>query len=186
MDSLKGVIKGTEPLSRADNTFPPGRLNGVEMNETDLKFIRLSFEVAREARANGNHPFGALLVDEQGHILLKGENTVITERDCTGHAETNLIREASKEFSPEFLSRCTLYASTEPCPMCAGAIFWGNVQRVVFGLSSECLNEIVGDETPEVLFLPCRALFERGRKPVEVFGPVLEDEAKEVHEGFWR
>lgn len=155
------------------------------MNDTDLKFIRLSFEVAREARANGNHPFGALLVDDQGHILIKGENTVITERDCTGHAETNLMREASKAYTPEFLARCTLYASTEPCPMCSGAIFWGNVRRVVFGLSTESLNEIVGDETQEVLYLPSRELFAKGRKQIEVLGPVLEDEGREVHEGFW-
>jgi tRNA(Arg) A34 adenosine deaminase TadA len=156
------------------------------MNETDLKFIRLSFEVAREARANGNHPFGALLVDDQGHILLKGENTVITGRDCTGHAEANLIREAFKSYSPEFLARCTIYASTEPCPMCAAAIFWGNVRRVVYGLSTASLNELVGEETPEVFALPCREVFAKGRKQIEVLGPVLEDEACAVHEGFWQ
>jgi tRNA(Arg) A34 adenosine deaminase TadA len=155
------------------------------MNEIDLKFIRLSFEVAQEARANGNHPFGALLVDERGHVLLKGENTVVTEHDCTGHAETNLMRQASREFSPEFLAKCTLYASTEPCPMCTGAIFWGNVRRVVFGLSTECLNMIVGEETQEVLYLPSHELFARGRKQVEVLGPVLEEEGSKVHEGFW-
>lgn len=156
------------------------------MNDTDIKFIRLSFEVAAEARANGNHPFGALLVDDQGHVLLKGENTVITERDCTGHAEANLIREACKSFSPEYLARCTIYASTEPCPMCAAAIFWGNVRRVVFGLSTERLNELVGEESPEVFCLPCREVLAKGRKQIEVLGPVLEEEAVAVHEGFWR
>lgn len=155
------------------------------MNETDLKFIRLSFQVAAEARANGNHPFGALLVDEEGHVLLEGENTVVTDHDCTGHAETNLIREASRAYSPEFLARCTLYASTEPCPMCAGAIFWSNVRRVVFGLSTAGLNALVGEETPDVLNLPSRELFAKGRKRIEVVGPVLEEEARRVHEGFW-
>lgn len=155
------------------------------MNETDLKFIRLSFQVAAEARANGNHPFGALLVDEEGHVLLKGENTVVSDHDCTGHAETNLIREASRAYSPEFLARCTLYASTEPCPMCAGAIFWSNVRRVVFGLSTAGLNALVGEETPDVLNLPSRELFAKGRKRIEVVGPVLEEEARRVHEGFW-
>lgn len=155
------------------------------MNETDLKFIRLSFQVAAAARANGNHPFGALLVDEEGHVLLKGENTVVSDHDCTGHAETNLIREASRAYSPEFLARCTLYASTEPCPMCAGAIFWSNVRRVVFGLSTAGLNALVGEETPDVLNLPSRELFAKGRKRIEVVGPVLEEEARRVHEGFW-
>lgn len=155
------------------------------MNETDLKFVRLSFEVAAEARANGNHPFGALLVDEGGHVLLKGENTVVTGHDCTGHAETNLIREASRAYSPEFLARCTLYASTEPCPMCTGAIFWSNVRRVVFGLSTASLNALVGEETQEVLDLPSRELLAKGRKRIEVVGPVLEEEGRRVHEGFW-
>ncbi|MBP6015275.1 MAG: nucleoside deaminase [Candidatus Promineofilum sp.] len=155
------------------------------MDETDLKFIRLSFQVAAEARAKGNHPFGALLVDDGGHVLLRGENTVVTDHDCTGHAETNLIREASRAYSPEFLSRCTLYASTEPCPMCAGAIFWSNVRRVVFGLSTNSLNALVGEETPDVLYLPSRELFAKGRKPIEVLGPVLEEEALQVHAGFW-
>ena len=110
------------------------------MNDNDLRFIRASIEVARKARDNGNHPFGALLVDEQGQILLEAENTVLTDRDCTGHAETNLMRQASKTYDRDLLARCTLYTSTEPCPMCCGAIFWGNVRRVVYGLSEEALK----------------------------------------------
>jgi tRNA(Arg) A34 adenosine deaminase TadA len=83
-------------------------------------------EIARQARLHGNHPFGALLADAEGNILLTAENTVVTENDCTCHAETNLIRQAARNYAAEFLETCTLYASTEPCPMCAGAIFWGN------------------------------------------------------------
>jgi len=155
------------------------------MDENDLRFIRASIDVARKAREKGNHPFGALLVDEDGHILLEAENTVVTEKDCTGHAETNLMRQASKKYDPEFLAKCTLYASTEPCPMCSGAIFWGNVRRVIYGLSEEALYGMIGQDTEDVLSLPCRELFERGRKPIEVIGPVLEEEAREVHKGFW-
>jgi tRNA(Arg) A34 adenosine deaminase TadA len=69
--------------------------------------------------------------------------------------------------------------------MCSGAIFWGNVRRVVYGLSEETLYEMVGENTEEVLYLPCRELLGKGRKPIEVIGPVLEAEAKKVHEGFW-
>jgi tRNA(Arg) A34 adenosine deaminase TadA len=155
------------------------------MDEHDAKMMRLSFEVAREARQKSNHPFGALLVDGQGRVLLKGENTVVTESDCTGHAETNLLREASRLFAPDFLATCTLYASTEPCPMCAAAIFWSNVRRVVFGLSTARLNERVGGESEDVMWLPCREVLSRGRKTIEVIGPLLEDEASEVVEGFW-
>lgn len=156
------------------------------INATDLQFIRLSFEVAQKARDKGNHPFGAILVGEQGQVLLTAENTVVTERDCTGHAETNLMRDASRRYAREFLANCTVYASTEPCPMCSAAIFWGNVRRIVFGLSTESLNEIVGAETAEVMDIPAREVLSRGRKQVEVLGPCLEEEGKIPHDGFWR
>jgi tRNA(Arg) A34 adenosine deaminase TadA len=155
------------------------------MDENDLRLIQAAIEVARKARDNGNHPFGAVLVDEQGHILLEAENTVVTEKDCTGHAETNLMRQASRRYDRDFLARCTIYTSTEPCPMCAGAIFWGNVRRVVFGLSEAGLYGMIGMDSEEVLYLPCRELFAKGQKPVEVIGPLIEEEAKKVHAGFW-
>lgn len=155
------------------------------MDENDLRFMRVAIDVARKARDKGNHPFGAVLVDEQGHILMEAENTVVTEKDCTGHAETNLIRQASGKYDRDFLARCTLYTSTEPCPMCAAAIFWGNVRRVVYGLSQEGLHEMAGEDAEEVLYLSCRELWGKGEKPIEVIGPVLEEEARRVHAGFW-
>jgi tRNA(Arg) A34 adenosine deaminase TadA len=155
------------------------------MDENDLRFIRAAIDLARKARDKGNHPFGAVLVDEGGHILLEAENTVVTEKDCTGHAETNLMRHASIKYDSDFLAKCTLYTSTEPCPMCAGAIFWGNVRRVVYGLSEEGLYAMIGEDAEEVLYLPCRELFGKGKKPIKVIGPVLEEEAREVHAGFW-
>jgi len=155
------------------------------MDDNTLRFVRAAIGIARNARENGNHPFGALLVDQMGNSILEAENTVVTERDCTGHAETNLMRKASRQYDPEFLATCTLYTSTEPCPMCSGAIFWGNVRRVVYGLSEESLYEIIGDDAEDVLYLPCRAVFEKGHKQVEVIGPILEEEARKVHNGFW-
>ena len=154
------------------------------MLETDLQLLRTVIRIAREAREHGNHPFGALLADGQGNTLLRAENTVVTSRDCTGHAETNLMREATKAYTPEELSHCTLYTSTEPCPMCAGAIFWGKVQRVVYALSEEALYGLTGD-TADKLLLSCREVFARGARSVEVIGPALEEEALQVHEGFW-
>jgi tRNA(Arg) A34 adenosine deaminase TadA len=155
------------------------------MDEKDLRHIRAAIKVAGRARENGNHPFGALLVDKEGNVLLEAENTVVTQNDCTAHAETNLMRRATQRYDADFLAECTLYASTEPCPMCAGAVYWGNVRRVVYGLSEEGLYEMIGDN-PEALYLPCREVFARGRKHVTVVGPVLEDEARKVHDGFWR
>ena len=155
------------------------------MDNDHTKFIRIALDVARKARNNGNHPFGAILIDQHGHILLEAENTVVTENDVTGHAETNLMRLASKKYSADFLANCTLYTSTEPCPMCSGAIFWANVRQVVYGLSEESLYEMTGGDSQEIICLPCREIFAKGYKPIEVVGPVLEEEAKKVHEGFW-
>ncbi len=155
------------------------------MTEYDSRFVRAAIEVARRAREHGNHPFGAVLVDANGRLLMEAENTVVTEKDCTGHAETNLVRQASTRYEPDFLAGCTLYTSTEPCPMCAGAIYWGNVGRVVYGLSQNGLYEMVGAESEEDLRLSCREVLGRGRKAIQVMGPLLEEEAREVHMGFW-
>lgn len=156
------------------------------MKYYDLKFMYMAIDVARKSRINGNHPFGAVLVDEYGTLLLKAENNVVTEKDPTGHAELNLIRLASLQFDSEFLAGCTIYSSTEPCPMCAGSIFWANIRRVVYGLSEESLYKMISDESEEILLLPCRELFAKGKKQIEVIGPLLEQEALEVHEDFWQ
>jgi tRNA(Arg) A34 adenosine deaminase TadA len=114
------------------------------LNDTDLEHLRTAIEVAQKAREHGNHPFGAILVDENDQVVLEAENTVVTERDCTGHAETNLMRLATQRFPLEKLATCTLYTSTEPCAMCAGAIHWGNVRRVVYALGEAEFYELAG------------------------------------------
>jgi tRNA(Arg) A34 adenosine deaminase TadA len=156
------------------------------MKSIDLQHLRTAIEVAGRAREHGNHPFGAILVDENNQVLLQAENSVVTGKDCTGHAETNLMRLASQHFSAEKLAGCTLYTSTEPCAMCAGAIYWGNVGRVVYALSEVGLYEIVGS-SPDQLVLPSREVFAHSQRKVEVEGPALEldKEARAVHAGFW-
>jgi len=156
------------------------------MELDDKVYIQRAIKIAQRARDKGNHPFGALLVDENGQILIEAENTVVTGNDSTGHSETNLMRLASEKFDGDYLAKCTIYTSTEPCPMCCGAIFWSNVRRVVYGLSAEKLYELVGWDSEEILHLPCREIFEGGHKKIEVVGPILEDEAREVHLGFWK
>jgi len=150
------------------------------------RHLLAAIELARRSRANGNHPFGALLVDADGKVVLEGENTVLTARDCTGHAETNLMRVASERFDPEFLSHCTLYTSTEPCAMCAGAIYWGNVRRVVFALSQDEIRRITGGNPENMqLTMTSREIFARGDHKVHVSGPHLLEQARAVHECFW-
>ena len=156
------------------------------ITDADRAFLRRAIEIAASARAHGNHPFGALLVDDAGIVIQEAENTVVTGPDCTGHAETNLMRLASHKYPPEVLARCTLYTSTEPCAMCSGAIYWGGVRRVVYAYGEDSLYQLTGaDPENPTLRLPCRELFARGQRTVEVDGPTLEDEAVKVHLGFW-
>ncbi len=156
------------------------------INQSELTHLRKAIELARSAREHGNHPFGALLVGAAGKVLIEAENTVNTASDCTGHAETNLVRMASQRFDQSTLGGSTLYTSTEPCAMCAGAIYWSGVSRVIFALSEIRLYELTdADPSNEMLRLPCREVFTRGRRPIEVIGPLLEQEAELVHQGFW-
>ncbi len=156
------------------------------LDEVERTHLRRAIALARSAREHGNHPFGALLVSAAGEVLVEAENTVNTASDCTGHAETNLVRLASQRYDRLTLAGSTLYTSTEPCAMCAGAIHWSGVSRVVFGLAEEQLYRLTGaDISNETMRLPCREVFARCRRPIEVVGPVLEDEAEVVHHGFW-
>ena len=145
----------------------------------DERLIRRCFELAREAVAAGSHPFGALLA-RGDEVLLEARNTV-AEDGVTGHAELNLVREALASLGRDALADCTLYTSTEPCAMCAGSIYWARIPRVVFGCSVGGLHSV----TEGTLRLPCREVFARGDRPIEVVGPVLAAEALHVHRAFW-
>jgi tRNA(Arg) A34 adenosine deaminase TadA len=153
----------------------------------DEAFLRRAITLSRSAVAHGNHPFGALLVDAQGQVLLESENSVGTTRDATAHAERSLVAQASMTCTPETLSGATLYSSAEPCAMCAGAIYWAGIGRVVFGLGEARLKSITGNhpENP-TLDMPCRNVFATGQRDIAVEGPMLEDEAAAPHEDFWR
>jgi tRNA(Arg) A34 adenosine deaminase TadA len=142
-------------------------------------FIRAAIQEARSAREVGNPPFGAVLVAPDGVVLGRAGNTEGETGDCTGHAETNLVRDASRQYETDRLRRATLYASTEPCAMCAGAIFWARIGRVVFGLRAERLYEMKG-EGGRQLHLTCQDVLAHGNHDAEVVGPVLEDEAADV------
>ncbi|TVR92931.1 MAG: nucleoside deaminase [Spirochaetaceae bacterium] len=149
-------------------------------------YVRKAIEVARRSRENGNHPFGAILVGPDGEVLLEAENAVPSQSDCTMHAETRLVSMASRAYSREQLRDCTLYSSAEPCAMCSGAIYWSGIGRVVYGLAESSLLALTGSD-PEnpTLDLPCRDVFAHGQRDIEVLGPLLEEEASDVHVGFW-
>ena len=152
----------------------------------DERHLRTAIELARRSREQGNHPFGSLLTDADGNVVLEAENTVVSAHDVTGHAELNLVRAASERFDANALDSHTLYTSTEPCAMCAGAIYWSGIGRVVFALSSATFQGKIDPEGAAGLALSSREVFARGGRTVEVSGPHLEDLAWTVHEGFWQ
>ena len=146
----------------------------------DEQLVRQTIALAREARAFGDHPFGALLA-RGGQVLLSARNTVHTDRDPTAHAETNLVALAIRELSPAQIRAAVLYTSCEPCAMCVGKMYWAGIRAVVYAFPSIELALLAG---PDFL-VPCRELFARAIEPVEIVGPLLVDEAREVHLGYW-
>jgi tRNA(Arg) A34 adenosine deaminase TadA len=154
---------------------------------TDEDYLRLTLDIARRARSAGNHPFGAILVGSDGSVLLEAGNAHGEAGDRTGHAERVLMTRASLAYTDEFLAECTMYASAEPCAMCAGSAYWAGVGRVVYGLSERDLGRLIGPHPENLTMdLPCRSVLGAGQRAIEVVGPLLEEESRAVHEGFWR
>ncbi len=156
--------------------------------EKDAEYLQRAIDIGAQARKDGNHPFGAILVDGQGNILMEQGNIQDTEKDCTGHAETTLARKASHEYDKNFLWNCTLYTSFEPCCMCTGAIYWSNIGRIVYAAAETALLAATGDNEQNPTFaIDCRTILEKGQKDIVVRGPVLEkqQEALATHAGFW-
>lgn len=144
----------------------------------DEQHLRDAIALAHAARAEGNHPFGAVLVVD-GNVVAQARNSVVTGHDATAHAEMNALRVAAAGSTQ--LSGATIYASTEPCVMCSGAIYWAGIERVVYACSSGSLARLAG----ESLLVPCRQIFGQGARAVVVIGPLLEDEGTAPHHGFW-
>ncbi len=152
------------------------------------EYLKRAIEISKKAREEGNTPFGCLLVDYDGNILMEQGNIEITEKIGIGHAETTLAARASKEYSKEFLWNCTLYSTAEPCCMCSGAIYWCNIGTVVYAMGEKELLNITGSDFKNPTFdLPCREVFKHGQKDIKVIGPFpsMVDEVTKVHDGYW-
>lgn len=149
------------------------------------RHLRRANEVARAALAKGRHPFGAVLVGPDDETVLLEQGNV----DGVNHAEAVLARVAAHRFDAATLWHCTLVTTVEPCAMCAGTQYWAHIGRLVYGLAERDLLALTGDhpENP-TLDLPCREVFARGQKCVQVIGPVpaLADEIAALHRDFWR
>ena len=160
----------------------------MTQHDFDVQILKQTIILADEAVQEGNHPFGALLVGEDGKVLATGKNSFSVDRG-PGHAETNLAREAARRFDVDTLRNATLYTSVEPCSMCASTIYWAEIGAVVFGMTEKRLGELTGDD-PEnpTQNLDCRTVFASGRRMVTVRGPFieLEDAIAEQHKRFWK
>ncbi|MEL1087501.1 nucleoside deaminase [Pseudomonas sp. OB66] len=153
----------------------------------DLALLRQTIALSQASKQRGRHPFAALVADRDGKVIAEAcNNSMPPEGDPTQHAELVAVAAAAKRLSPTELEACTLYTSAEPCCMCAGAVYWTGVGRVVYALSEHALLGLTGDHPENPTFsLPCREVFARGQRTVSVFGPMLEAEAAEPHKGFW-
>ncbi|ETF09397.1 nucleoside deaminase [Pseudomonas glycinis] len=157
------------------------------VSDLDLALLRQTIALSQASKQRGRHPFAALVADRDGKVIAEaGNNSMPPEGDPTQHAELVAVAAAAKRLSPTELEACTLYTSAEPCCMCAGAVYWTGVGRVVYALSEHALLGLTGDHPENPTFsLPCREVFARGQRTVSVFGPMLEAEAAEPHKGFW-
>ncbi|HEY4808881.1 MAG TPA: nucleoside deaminase [Roseiarcus sp.] len=162
-------------------------MTAASLRPYDETLLRRAFDVARRSRAAGDHPFGCVLADGEGRVLMEQGNGYKSEGgDRTAHAERLIASRAARSHDLKLLARCTLYSSAEPCVMCAGAIYWAGIGRVVYGQSEKALKDETGahEENP-TLDLPCALVFAASQRPTEVVGPLLEDEAAQLQADFW-
>ena len=153
----------------------------------DALYLGRAIALSRDTSARGNRPFGAVIALPDGTVIAEACNVTTESGDCTAHAETEALRMASPKASRDVLAQATMYASGEPCVMCAGATYWSNIRRVVFGIDAVRLRRFrnmhsgAGD-----LVMSCREVFAQAPHAIEVVGPAMLADATAVHEAFWR
>lgn len=142
--------------------------------------------LSAQARANGDHPFGALLAVD-GVVAAEAVNRVTTGHDLTAHAETELVRLLERDGRLGELAVGTVYASCEPCPLCIGAMFWAGARHIVFGLSASRLNALstAPGQASFGFTVTAAELAAATTSPMLVEGPCREDDAAAEHDGFW-
>ena len=165
------------------------------MTDDDETNMMLALKQAELAVANGNMPFGAVLADASGRIVCEAHNKCLAAKqrggglgDCTRHAEMELVRLFTTQIPPQERASCTLYTSTEPCVMCAGAIYWSGVGRVVYGCTAKQFETLSGPGGFDVPIETLYGMASEGARKIKVKGPFLADAALEVHakSGIWK
>src|SRR5207245_2955698 len=135
---------------------------------TEAEYMRLAIRKAQDGIAAGQSPFGAVIIKDD-RLIAATHNTVWRDSDPTAHAEVNCIRQAASALKTIFLHGCTMYSTTEPCPMCLSAIHWSKIERVVFGAS---IADAAAAGFCE-LYVDAKALAEMGKSPLRGESGVL-------------
>ncbi|WP_284337357.1 nucleoside deaminase [Comamonas sp. NoAH] len=167
--------------------LPSGWIQEQAVDERDGMYLRQAIALSCTARERGNRPFGSLIVGFDGEVLGQGWNSNAETGDCTAHAEVQAIRDACQRHGRDVMEHATLYASGEPCVMCAGAIFWANIRRVVYGIDDQRLRVFRGERLDQRdVEWSCRDVFRAAPFPIDCIGPALIEEARAPHLGAWK
>ena len=148
-----------------------GELEGANMSD-DERYMREAINEAKAALKDDEIPIGAVVVSN-GRIIGRGHNLTETLHDVTAHAEMQAITAAEEYLGGKYLNQCTLYVTVEPCVMCAGAIGWSQLGRLVYGAADE--KRGYSKYAPQAL-----------HPKTEVVTGVLEEEAAEMMKEFFK
>lgn len=145
-------------------------LNANDM-ENDTRYMTMALAEAQKALAMGEVPIGCVIVAD-GQVVGRGHNLTETLQDVTAHAEMQAITAATNTLGGKYLSQCTLYVTVEPCVMCAGAIGWSQIRRVVYGAADEKRGFMV--YAPKALHPKCT-----------ISSGILEEECRQLIQSFF-
>lgn len=171
----------------------PGRLPAAPVEASpddpsctaeDRVFMKRATDLAAEAVKAGNSPFGAVLVVD-GKIVAEAQNEVAASHDPTRHAELSLISKFAPALDRDTLAKATLYASTEPCAMCCGAITLSGIPKVVYGVTEAKFQVYFNEPPTKKIPLTSREILSRTNPNIEVRGPLMEKEGLLLHDAYW-
>lgn len=147
-------------------------MTAAEQQKKDEQFMRKAIAEAQQALQEGEIPIGAVIVCND-RIIARAHNLTETLHDVTAHAEMQAITSAANELGGKYLTDCTLYVTIEPCTMCAGALGWSHLSRIVYGAADE--------KRGYQLYAP-RALHPK----TTITGGILEEECRQLMQDFFR
>ncbi len=160
------------------------------VNKKDIEYLYKAADVARKALESNNHPFGCIVVDGGGKVIMESGNLCNTKNNYCAHAESEAAYYLASKYPIEYLQKCTLYSTFEPCCMCTGTIYWANIGRIVYALTERKLLSMTKDNIENQTFnISCREILAKGQKQIIIDGPIddkdLEKRILEDHKEFW-